>query len=530
MTAARLLQLQLEQAVLLALAFFVLRGAWSLGTRGSNAPERWRRIAAGVIASALVLPFLVRGVPRTLGAHEPSRATTPVALVPVARAARPAGIERLRGPAYQWTLSRPGQTLAAGLLAVLGGGAAVRLLAESRRRRRLRRSLEALPVVRRIGRVTVSASDVATVPYAAHVAGRAWVVMPSDVLGDGAALRMSIAHELQHHRQGDLQALRAFEILHALFWWHPVMPRWARFVEELQEVSCDAAVLRGGRVERDAYVEMLVDAATRRSIRFVPRGVTAVSGTSPGVLHRRIDMMTQGGRRNSRGRDRMMAVLCLGLLVLGAVGVRGAVVERVLSAPDVAALTHRLAARGVVVPVDAIVVEEVNKWTADPKGRAFLRDARARLEEHRGMVEATLARHQVPSALAAVAIVESGFRSLEPRPGVQGAGVWQFIPATARRFGLAVDDGRDDRMDLDRETDAAARYLGAMHGQLDDWTLALAAYSQGESAVGQAIDAAGTRDPWTLMRQGQIGRYAATVIAAALVLEDPDRLLAEPAE
>ena len=383
--------------------------------------------------------------------------------------------------------------------------------------------------MRRLGRVTVCASDLAAVPYAARARGRAFVVVPSDRLTDLPALRVLVAHELQHHRHRDLHVVRALEALRACFPWHPIVSTWARLVAELQEMACDAAVLQRGRVDRRAYVELLVSAAAASpSLRFVPRGVTAASGGSAAALRRRIDMMmNRRASRSSLARDLVLAAAGLAVVVSSAVAVRGAVVEPSLGSPDVAALSRKLAARGVTVPVNDVVLEEVDKWTSDAKNRAFLRESRRRLDVHRAMVETTLARHHVPSALAAVAVVESGFRRLEPKAGIQGAGVWQFIPATARRYGLEVKDGRDDRMDLDRETDAAARYLGAMNLEFQDWTLAVAGYSEGESAVARAAEAGNTRDAWELMRQGRISRYAATVLAAALVLEDPDRLLVD---
>jgi membrane-bound lytic murein transglycosylase D len=68
------------------------------------------------------------------------------------------------------------------------------------------------------------------------------------------------------------------------------------------------------------------------------------------------------------------------------------------------------------------------------------------------------------------------------------------MPDTARRYGLRVDEIRDDRLDLLRSTNAAARYLHDLYAQFGDWKLALAAYNTGEANVDVAILKAHTQD------------------------------------
>jgi len=111
----------------------------------------------------------------------------------------------------------------------------------------------------------------------------------------------------------------------------------------------------------------------------------------------------------------------------------------------------------------------------------------------RPAVEPILKSHGVPADLAAVILVESGGRTTALSP--KGArGLWQLMPDTARRYGLRVDQIQDDRLDLFRATDAAARYLHDLYAQFGDWRLALAAYNTGEANVGSAILRAHTQD------------------------------------
>lgn len=531
MSAPGWLQLYLEQAVLLAAGGLLFRAAWAWSVRqaGGTSTRRWREAALAVMAAAVLLPMATRLVPRE-ASPALRRSTGPNAPADVVAAPRSGGsVSRLGLPAYRLQFSSSQQTVAGGVLATLAAGVAGSLARTWRRRLSLHALLSALPVVRGHGRVTIAACDRAPVPYAARAGGRAWVVVPTDLIDDAPGLRMLIAHELQHHRQRDLQVLAGVDLLRAAFFWHPGLRLWTRLLDELQELTCDAALVGRGRVKARVYGELLLRTAQigdRR--RFVPRGVTAASGGSGRVLKRRIAMlMTRSD--HTRGVAGLAAgVVCLILLAAGAIAARSAVLEKKLETRDVAVLSEKLGARGLVVPVNDVLLAEVNRWLAAPKERTFLKDSRRRLEERRAMVEAALARHQVPSALAAVAIVESGFRNLEQKSGFRAAGVWQLIPDTARNLGLEVEGDQDERMDVEKETDAAARLLATLHARLGDWPLALAGYNEGGNKVTAAIDEGKTRDAWELMRTGRLGRYAATVMAAALVLED-ERLFEEAA-
>ncbi|MDE3197271.1 MAG: lytic transglycosylase domain-containing protein [Acidobacteriota bacterium] len=125
------------------------------------------------------------------------------------------------------------------------------------------------------------------------------------------------------------------------------------------------------------------------------------------------------------------------------------------------------------------------------KGRSSgLNAALLRLARIRPEIERILVQEGVPAELSAVVLVESGADPAAISPKA-ARGLWQFIPATAARYGLVVSPGRDDRIDLARSTRAAARYLRDLYRTLGDWRLALAAYNEGESALRKAIEERG---------------------------------------
>ncbi len=101
--------------------------------------------------------------------------------------------------------------------------------------------------------------------------------------------------------------------------------------------------------------------------------------------------------------------------------------------------------------------------------------------------------------------------------------MWQFIPSTARNFGLKVDAQVDERLDIERETDAAMRLLLANKARFNSWELSLLAYNVGENKVQDAINRTGSRDVWTLIDAGVENDTAdvAKVMAAILIMKNP---------
>ena len=118
--------------------------------------------------------------------------------------------------------------------------------------------------------------------------------------------------------------------------------------------------------------------------------------------------------------------------------------------------------------------------------------------------------------LAAVAYVESRGNPLALSS--KGArGVYQFMPETARRYGLRVGAGHDERTDPLKARAAAARYLDDLFARFGDWKLALAAYNAGEGRVQNIIERTGIRDftrmAWLRLLPEETRRYVPAVLA-----------------
>ena len=112
--------------------------------------------------------------------------------------------------------------------------------------------------------------------------------------------------------------------------------------------------------------------------------------------------------------------------------------------------------------------------------------------------EESLARYGLPYELKYVPIIESALNPMA-RSHAGAAGLWQFMPGTAKLYGLEVNSLVDERMDPMKATDAACRFMSSMYAIYNDWNLVIAAYNCGSGNVNKAIRrAGGKRDFWSI--------------------------------
>ena len=106
------------------------------------------------------------------------------------------------------------------------------------------------------------------------------------------------------------------------------------------------------------------------------------------------------------------------------------------------------------------------------------------------MIDEELIKSGLPIELHAMAIIESGLNpTITSRAGA--GGLWQFIPSTARAYGLTVNSMVDERFDPVKSTRAACRFMKDLYNMYNDWGLALAAYNCGPGNVNKALAATG---------------------------------------
>ena len=131
------------------------------------------------------------------------------------------------------------------------------------------------------------------------------------------------------------------------------------------------------------------------------------------------------------------------------------------------------------------------------KDRSFAEKIIRRKEFFFPVFEKYLAQYQLPDELKYLSIIESG---LNPRAvsSARAVGLWQFMSYTGRSFGLHQDSYIDERMDFEKATEAACKYLSQLYGMFGDWELAIAAYNTGPGNVRKAMRRSGKKTFWEI--------------------------------
>lgn len=135
------------------------------------------------------------------------------------------------------------------------------------------------------------------------------------------------------------------------------------------------------------------------------------------------------------------------------------------------------------------------------------------------IIEPILAKYGIPDDFKYVPLVEYGLKGGVSPKGA--AGFWQFMPGTARMYGLKINSRVDERKNLKKSTIAAAKYIKELYGIFGSWTLAAAAYNVGDIHMKKQIHRQNQDNYFRMRLNRETGAYVYKLISMKEIMEDP---------
>ena len=188
-------------------------------------------------------------------------------------------------------------------------------------------------------------------------------------------------------------------------------------------------------------------------------------------------------------------------------------------------LWQRIRAGFAIDPPPPGSIDAERNWYA--KHPNYLRRTMKRARPYLHLIVEALERRGMPLEIALLPVVESAYQPFAYSHG-RAAGIWQFIPGTARHYGLKQNWWYDGRRDIVASTRAALDYLQYLHKTFDgDWLLALAAYNSGSGTVRNAIRKnrrhGKPTDFWSLHLPRETRAYVPKLLAISEIVAEPEK-------
>ncbi|MFK8137872.1 MAG: transglycosylase SLT domain-containing protein [Bdellovibrionales bacterium] len=351
--------------------------------------------------------------------------------------------------------------------------------------------------------------------------GRYVTLIPSESIENSEQLKIGIQHEFTHHRYGDTLLVWPLELFRIIFLLNPLYSYVLNNLEQLQESRCDSRVIEKYKVNLKTYCKVLMDFANQSPIKNPKYSFGFFKNEDQ--LKRRVHTMFHGRKIASKKTFICSILFAIISLTGTAWAIQGSLgAEPLVSQKFTKMVKHINTRLEIKIADEPEVLSYVNQWTNTAAKRKYLKQALARMDKHKSMIEQKLKENQLPKELLAIPLMESGYKNVVSPSGAKG--IWQFIPQTARKCGLRVNNKIDDRNDPNKLTDAATCYYKKLHQAFQDWNVAITAYNLGEHGTLRAITKNSSNDIFELGRKNALPKesanYLPKVMATIFILEN----------
>lgn len=135
-------------------------------------------------------------------------------------------------------------------------------------------------------------------------------------------------------------------------------------------------------------------------------------------------------------------------------------------------------------------------------------------------IKPILKKNGIPEDMVYLAVIESFLdnRAISP---AKAAGIWQFMPATGKQYGLEINEFVDERYNLDLATEAACRYFKEAYAKYHDWNSVAAAYNAGTARISKELESQQQDNALDLYLNTETSRYPFRIMAVKLIMENP---------
>lgn len=135
------------------------------------------------------------------------------------------------------------------------------------------------------------------------------------------------------------------------------------------------------------------------------------------------------------------------------------------------------------------------------------------------VIEKILKENNIPEDFKYLALIESGLLNVTSPSGANG--FWQFMKQTGLDYNLEISEDVDERLNLDKATQAACEYLKTAHVKFGNWTLAAASYNMGKAGLEGQLAKQMVDNYFDLLLNIETGRYVYRILAVKCIFENP---------